>query len=72
MIPIVRDWNYIAQVLKGMFLTILSASFAVIGIITAAQVSILAGSLILVSSLAFWGYACLFSDVVEGQAIEGT
>ncbi len=52
-------------VLKGMALTVISALFAVLGIVTAVETSVLAGLAIIIGSTAFWGYACILSGIVE-------
>lgn len=51
--------------MTGMALTIVSALFAVVGLVTAIEASFVAGLLIVAASIAFWGYTCLLSDLVE-------
>jgi len=53
------------NVLKGIGLTIASAIFAVFGIVVAATQNLLAGTLVVVGSSLFWGYACLLSRIVD-------
>lgn len=65
---VLDDRAYLGYVLKGVALTILSALFAVVGIVTAVETSLVAGLLILFSSVAFWGYTCILSDMVESRS----
>jgi hypothetical protein len=60
-----EDKQYLKYVGTGVSLTVVSAFFAVVGLITAIETSLFAGLAILVASTAFWGYTCLLSDIVE-------
>lgn len=53
------------HILKGMGLTIISALFAILGIIVASTQNLIAGILIVIASSLFWGYACLLSRIIE-------
>lgn len=50
---------------KGISLTIISAVFAVFGIIVAITQNVFVGTAIVASSSLFWGYACLLSRIVD-------
>jgi hypothetical protein len=52
-------------VLKGASLTILSAAFALFGLVVASTQNLVAGAFIVIGSSVFWGYACLLSGIVE-------
>jgi polyferredoxin len=52
-------------VFKGIVLTILSAIFAVIGLIVAVMQNLVAGVFIVAGSSIFWGYACLLSSIAK-------
>lgn len=52
-------------VFKGIALTILSAAFAVIGLIVAVTQNLVAGIFIVAGSSIFWGYACLLSSIAK-------
>ena len=52
-------------VLKGISLTIISAIFSVFGLIIANTQNFIAGILIVIASVVFWGYACLLSLIAE-------
>lgn len=64
--------TYLKYVGAEVGLTMLSALFAVIGLVTAIRVSQFAGLAILVASTAFWGYTCLLTDVVERKRASKT
>jgi drug/metabolite transporter (DMT)-like permease len=53
------------HILKGMSLTIISALFAILGIVVASTQNLIAGILIVIASSLFWGYACLLSRIIE-------
>ncbi len=53
------------HVLKGVSLTVLSALFAVVGLIIASTENIVFGVLIVVGCSVFWGYSCLLSSITE-------
>jgi len=53
------------NVLKGASLTILSAIFALFGLVVATTQNLIAGAFIIIGSSVFWGYACLLSGIVE-------
>lgn len=53
------------QILKGVSLTIISALFAIFGIIIANYHNLIAGIIIVAASSLFWGYACFLSEIVE-------
>jgi hypothetical protein len=61
----VRDTEYVKYALTGMGLTVISALVAVAGLVTAVEVSLIAGVLIVIGSLSFWGYTCVLSGLVE-------
>ncbi len=52
-------------VLKGVSLTILSAIFAVFGLVIMATQNLVAGVFIVIGSSVFWGYACLLSSIAK-------
>ena len=52
-------------VLKGICSTVISAIFTVFGLTVASTHNIVAGTLITVASIVFWGYACLLSLIAE-------
>jgi polyferredoxin len=52
-------------VFKGVSLTILSAVFSVFGLTIASTQNLVAGILIVIASVVFWGYACLLSLIAE-------
>ena len=52
-------------VLKAVSLTVLSAMFAVFGLVVANSQNIVAGAFIIIGSSVFWGYACLLSLIAE-------
>jgi polyferredoxin len=52
-------------VLKGISLTILSAIFAVFGLVVAVTENFIGGVLIVIGSSVFWGYACLLSEIAN-------
>ena len=53
------------EIFKGVSLIIISALFAVFGIIIANDQNLITGIMIVVASSLFWGYACLLSEIVE-------
>ena len=53
------------SMLTGVALTLLSAFFAVVGLVIAIQMSLIPGILIVVASTLFWGYTCLASKITE-------
>ena len=57
--------NRSKQIFKGVSLTIISALFALFGIIIANHQNLIAGIIIVIASSLFWGYACLLSEIVE-------
>lgn len=52
-------------VFKGISLTVLSAIFSVFGLTIAITQNLIAGTLIVIASVVFWGYACLLSLMAE-------
>lgn len=52
-------------VLKGFSLTVLSAIFAVFGLVVANLQNTVIGAFIIIGSIVFWGYACLLSMIAE-------
>lgn len=57
--------NKSKHIFKGISLTIVSAIFAVFGIVIASSQNLIAGIFIVIASSLFWGYACLLSGIVE-------
>jgi hypothetical protein len=52
-------------IIKGTSLTVLSAAFAVVGLVVSMTHNLIAGVFIVAGSSIFWGYACLLSTIAK-------